>query len=128
MESPEKKNELLQNNTYVLLVNALIQISALLAYTQFEIFWPYYIVMALICLLIFVQTIAYPAAVANPEKLSLHKLKYQRDLKMNFLVSLAYMISCYQLYITGFTILGVIGFMHAVMLAITVMFRSIKND
>jgi hypothetical protein len=85
--------------------------------------------MFVIGLLIAYQTIGLAILFASNEK-NLKNLNNDliknRDLRMNFLLSLVYMFSCYQLYTMDYTVFAIVGFTHAVILSLIIIFRSIE--
>lgn len=90
-------------------VNAVIQLSAIFAFQQFAVIWPLYIIVALISILIVIQTLGAAALFAQitPTKVSTRKTK-----GINIMISLLYMISCYHIYLIGFTGFALVGAAH----------------
>jgi len=124
-QAEENKEEVQKSNSTMMAANAIIQFSAFFAYTYYAILWPYYVVIGMLSLLILIQTIGAAAVLAgytkNESKSKMH------DNKMLFLISLVYMMSCYQLYIIGYTIFSVVAFTHVVLISLAAIFRSIKQ-
>jgi hypothetical protein len=119
----ENKEEIQKSGTWLMVINAAIQFAAYFAYTQYAIFWPYYIVIGMLSIVILIQTIAAASAFAGYSE---SKSKRVHDNKMIFLISLVYMLSCYQLYTIGYVIFSVIAFTHVVIIFFAAIFRSIK--
>jgi hypothetical protein len=123
-QAEENKEEIQKSSTSMIVINAAIQFAAYFAYTQYAIFWPYYIVIGMLSIVILIQTIAAAGAFAGYNKNESKSKIY--DNKMLFLVSLVYMMSCYQLYTIGYTIFSVVAFTHVVLISLAAIFRSIK--
>jgi hypothetical protein len=116
----------LKNHSAYMLLNIIIQLSAMFAYQSLMVIWPLYILIGLLSILVFVQTLAAAAVfgmqmpfkgIANDET---------RDHGLNFLVSITYLASCYQLYIAGFEIFSVVAATHATILMLALILRGIK--
>jgi hypothetical protein len=129
--SPEKQQEVEKESVRLqfLLLNAGIQISTYFAYTMYGVFWPYYIVMGLISIVIFAQTLAAAALMSTPHK-GQASTDHSKDslLNIRFLLAVIYAMSSYHLYILGYTIFGIIGIYNAVLMALSVIFRALTID
>jgi hypothetical protein len=123
MQSQSKKE--LKISSAGFLANAIVQFAAFFVYTQYEIFWPYYIVIGMLSFLILIQTIAAAAVFAGYSSSEINSKNTNNA--MRFSISLVYMVSCYQLYIIGYTIFSVIAFTHVAILLLTSILSSIKS-
>lgn len=124
-QTEENKDEVQKGNPYMMVINAAIQFTAFFSYTQYAFFWPYYIVIGMLSILILIQTIVAAGAFAGYNNKTESKSKIH-DNKMLFLLSLVYMMSCYQLYTIGYTIFAVVAFTHVVLMSLAAILRSIK--
>jgi hypothetical protein len=122
-QTEENKEEIQKSNTTMLVINAGIQFAAFFAYTQYAVFWPYYIVIGMLSILILIQTIGAAAVWAGYQN---EKKSRKTDDSMLFLISIVYMVSCYQLYIAGYTIFSVVAFTHVAIISFAAILRSIK--
>jgi hypothetical protein len=122
-QTEENKEEVQKSSATLLVINAGIQFAAFFAYTQYAVFWPYYIVIGMLSILILIQTIAAAAVWAGYPN---EKMIKKTDNGMLFLISLFYMVSCYQLYIIGYTFFSVVAFTHVTLISLASIFRSIK--
>jgi hypothetical protein len=122
-QTEENKEETQKSNTAMLVINACIQFAAFFAYTQYAVFWPYYIVIGMLSILILIQTIGAAAVWAGYQN---EKKSRKTDDSMLFLISIVYMVSCYQLYIAGYTIFSVVAFTHVAIISFAAILRSIK--
>jgi hypothetical protein len=119
----EKEEQELKSNSMYMVINALTQFFAFFAYTQYAIFWPYYIVIGMLSILILIQTIGAAAVWAGYQN---EKKSRKTDDSMLFLISIVYLVSCYQLYIAGYTIFSVVAFTHVAIISFAAILRSIK--
>lgn len=116
----------LQEKTEVLAyLNAGIQLFAITAFQQFGLIWPVYVVMALFFVLIVLQTIAAGAAFSKiipPQSDDDHQSK-----GISILISLLYMVSCYQVYLIGFVGFAWLTFAHLLIHLFANIFGAIKK-
>lgn len=121
----EKKLEEKSNNHQALFyANAAVQLSVIFAFQQFGVTWIVYILVAVISILIAVQTLGAAAVFAQivPEKTETKKIE-----GINFLISLLYMVSCYHVYLIGLVGFAWIGAAHSVIHLLTNILGAIKK-
>jgi MFS family permease len=117
-----------ETTSFSIAVNAIVQFFAFFVYMYYDIIWPYYVVMFLLGILVAMQTIGFAALAALSSSYTTKvSSKNKEDLKMRFLLTIAYTISCYQLYIIGYTIFAVVAFTHISINLLEIIFRSIKE-
>jgi hypothetical protein len=117
-------------HTKYMIANIAIQLSCLMAYTNFAVLWALYIPMIFLGLLIVIQTIGAAAAMAlkdHTKETGKETANDEKDFKMNFLVSVMYFASCYQLYLVGYEIFSVIAATHVSILALTILFKGLMK-
>jgi len=121
MENTEEK----QDRQLFFFVNAAIQLSAIFAFQQFAVLWPLYIVMGLLSIIVVLQTLGAAAAfsqiVSESTKISTRQTK-----GINILISLIYMVSCYNIYLIGFVGFAWVAATHAVIHLFTNVLGAIK--
>lgn len=97
MENTEQKQE----SYFFFYLNAAIQLTAIFLYQNMLIVWPFYIVMGMLGILIFMQTIAAAAVFSNAIDVKLPKDK-KPGAGIGILISIIYMVSCYHIYLIGY--------------------------
>ena len=108
-----------------MLINILIQLTAIFAYQYYAIVWPLYIVMGLLTILIFVQTFAAAGVFSG---LQTQKLKKTVPVtSVDFLAIIAYAISCYHIFLMEYVIFAAVALTHLAITLLTLMLRSIKQ-
>lgn len=121
MENTEEK----QDRQLFFFVNAAIQLSAIFAYQQFAVLWPLYIVMGLLSIIVVLQTLGAAAAfsqiVSESTKVSTRQTK-----GINILISLIYMVSCYNIYLIGFIGFAWVAATHSVIHLFTNILGAMK--
>lgn len=117
-----------QNSQAFFYINAFIQLSAILAFQQLTIIWPLYIVMALLSIIIAMQTLGAAILFSGTAAIPNTKVKASNTGGINILISLLYMVSSYHIYMIGFVGFGCVAATHSVIHLLTNIFGAIKND
>ena len=107
-------------------MNAVIQLSAILAFQQLAVIWPFYIVMAMICIVIATQTLGAGIAFSGL-KLKDTASRAQPG-GMHILISILYLVSCCHIYVIGFVGFAWIAGTHSVIHLLTNLIGASKND
>lgn len=111
MEKPE------ENSTVAFYVNATIQLCAVFAFQQLGLIWPLYIVMAMLSIVIAIQTLG--------AGISFSGIKLKPSTKVpstggiNVLISVLYLVSSYHIYLIGFIGFAWIAATHSVIHLLT---------
>lgn len=103
------------------LLNAAIQLIAVLLYQYLALVWPLYFVMGMLAILIFMQTVAAGVAFSYIEVEK--KTKPANALgSTSFLVASLYFLSCYHIYLIGYTTFATIAAAHAAIMMVSAFF------
>jgi len=117
-----------QNSQAFFYVNAFIQLGAILAVQQLAIIWPLYIVMALLSIIIAIQTLGAAILFSGAATIPHTKVKASNTGGINILISLLYMVSSYHIYMIGFVGFGCVAATHSAIHLLTNIFGATKND
>jgi hypothetical protein len=118
-----------QNSQVFFYLNATIQLCAVFAFQQLAVIWPFYIVMAMICIVIAIQTLGASVAFSGfgltpPAS----KVIVANTAGINVLISLLYMVSSYHIYLIGFVGFAWVAATHSVIHLLTNLMGASKND
>lgn len=117
-----------QNSQAFFYLNAFIQLSAIFAFQQLAIIWPLYIVIALLSVIIAIQTLGAAILFSGAAAIPNTKVKSSNTSGINVIISLLYMISSYHIYTIGFVGFAWVAATHSVIHLLTNIFGAIKND
>ncbi len=107
-------------------INATIQLTAILVFQQLAVIWPFYIVMAMICIVIAIQTLG--AALAFSGALLPSSAKVASSGGINVLISVIYIVSSYHIYLIGFVGFAWVAATHSVIHLLTNILGANNND
>ena len=122
MEDTEQKQE----SYFFFYLNAAIQLAAILIYQNMLIVWPFYIVMCMLGILIFMQTIAAAAVFSNVINVNLPKDK-KPGAGIGILISIIYMVSCYHIYLIGYVGFAWFALAHVIIQFLGTTFGAMKK-
>lgn len=108
-------------------LNAAIQLAAILTFQQLGIMWPLYIVMGMLGILIVMQTLAAGFLFSNIAPM---QSSHQRNKNSGiaFLISIIYMVSCYNIYLIGYVAFAWFASAHVIIQLLATIFGAMKND
>lgn len=121
-----KPEEQKQNTQAFFYLNAFFQLTAILVFQQFGITWLLYIVMAMIGMMIAIQTLA--AAISFSDSILPSKVRVANMGGINILISVLYMVSSYHIYLIGFVGFAWFAAAHTVIHLLTNILGASKND
>lgn len=122
MEDTEEKQE----SYFFFYLNSAVQLVAILLYQNMAIVWPLYLVMGMLGILIFMQTIAAAAVFSNVIDIKLPKEKKSSG-GIGILVSFIYMVSCYHIYLIGYVGFAWFALAHVIIQFLGITFGAMKK-
>lgn len=122
MEDTEQKQE----SYFFFYLNAAVQLSAILLYQNMLIIWPFYLVMGMLGILIFAQTITAAAVFSNAIDVKLPKEK-KTGTGIGILISIIYMVSCYHIYLIGYVGFAWFALAHVIIQFLGTTFGAMKK-
>ena len=122
MEDTEQKQE----TYFFFYLNAAVQLAAILIYQNMDIVWPFYLVMGMLSVLIFMQTIAAAAVFSNAIDVKLPKEK-RTSPGIGVLISIIYMVSCYHIYLIGYVGFAWFALAHVIIQFLGTTFGAMKK-
>lgn len=114
-----------QNSQVFAYVNAFLQLGAIIISQYAGIVWPIYVVMALLTMLIVLQTLGIAILISNALKDD--NEKYLKFKPINLLVSILYLMSSYNIYMFGFVGFAWVAGTHSVIHLFTSIIGVIKK-
>lgn len=112
------------------IVNAAIQISAILSYQYLNLIWPLYAVMVMIGLLGLMQTLSAGYLFSKPSAVEItnnNDYSYVPGSGLQFLVGVSYAVSSYHIYLIGFETFAGFAFAHTALYTMMIIFKGIKQ-
>lgn len=114
------------SNPYSATINALVQAAALFASSQ-GVIWAMYPVMALMCYMAFMQSVAAASLFSGFIEKNIGNKDADLNHSISILVALLYLTSSYQTYILGYEVMSGIMFAHATIFLITNVLGVLKE-
>jgi hypothetical protein len=108
---------------YAALINASVQIFAIIGMTHFAISWAIYPLFLLVGLMIFAQTTAAGYAFSGKEMPKIEKTESESNV-LGFMVSVIYALSAYHMYAIGFVFFSGLMAAHVAISFVTLMFKG----
>lgn len=108
--------------TVYAIINILFQIFAVISNQMMGLMWPLYIVIGMMALVIFLQTLAASALSAGYPAPERKELRVDRGIGV--LVGIAYGVSAYQLYILDYVFFAGMMSTHVVMIIVSNLLRK----
>lgn len=108
------------------LTNAAVQLWAILSYQYLAIVWPLYIVMLMLSLLVFMQTVAAGSIFARIYPTKKDDIENVSG-AITLLVSVLYFTSAYHIHLIGFTVFASIAAAHIAIMVVSSFFMWIKK-
>lgn len=119
--------EINQEPPLLFYINAAIQLAAIITFQHLGIVWPLYIVMAMLSILIAIQTLAAAIVFANVKQIPITDKQNRRG-GIGFLISIIYMVSCYNIYLIGYIGFAWFALAHVIIQLLGIIFGAMKND
>ena len=119
--------EKLDNNRHIFYyTNAGLQLCAIFAFHHFGVIWPFYIIMAMLSIVILLQTLG--GAITFSGIGLKGDVKVENSGGINIIISILYLLSSYNIYLIGFVGFAWIAATHSVIHLLTNIFGASKND
>jgi hypothetical protein len=109
------------------ILNAIVQIAAILSYQYLALVWPLYFVMLMLALLIFVQTISASAVFARVSVPPSKDKNEDTGGALTLLVAVLYFMSAYHIHLLGYTVFATIAAAHITIMMFSAFFMWIKK-
>lgn len=103
------------------LSNAIVQLAAIFSYQYLAIIWPLYVIMLMLALLIFLQTLAAGAIFARIYPTKKDGIENVNGV-LTLLVAVLYFTSAYHIHLIGFTVFASIAVAHITIMAVSSFF------
>lgn len=107
--------------------NSGIQLFAIFMYQYFLTLWPLYIVIGMLSLLIFLQTIAAAWTFSGYRIEKKNTTDEKREPGITFLVSALYLVSCFNIHLAGYPIFAIVAATHAAIMMLSSFFIWVKS-
>ena len=104
-------------------INASVQLFAIVGVTQFAISWAIYPLFLLVGLMIFAQTTAAGYAFSGKEMPKVEKSELENNL-LSFMIAIIYAVSAYYLYTLGFVFFSGLMAAHVAISFVTLIFKG----
>lgn len=117
-----------KSSTYTAgIINALTQTFAITSYYYLDVSWPMYIVMGMITLLAFIQTLAGAGVLSNLVDWDEAKTNTTPGESFHILIGFIYCASAYQIYLMGLVFFSGFAFAHAIFYTMMIIFKRLKT-